>query len=161
MYMAFCDAGHPVGLEYATQPSPSRRFCAKCGKPAIVQCPGCSQGFRIAHSRPQALVEHGFALKAISTQRPSYCGSCGHELPWTAAAREALLGAAEVAELSTADVKELDRISRDLFEETPATPTATLKLNRILAPLVGDARAAIVSIMMTYGIEYVKARMQG
>lgn len=121
-----CLNGHVINDSSQTRPRFNKKFCDRCGQPAIVSCPGCNKHIRGAyHSNVVVL---GFEMSA-----PAFCEECGMPYPWTerklAAAKEI---AEEMDELSAEDKEKLKASLDDLIREGPRTEPAKLKFKNVM-----------------------------
>jgi hypothetical protein len=70
-----CLNGHVVTSMSQSSPERLRKFCEKCGEPAITACPTCHQSIQ------------GFYLNSmvigLRYELPAFCGECGKPFPWT------------------------------------------------------------------------------
>lgn len=71
---------------------------------------------------------------AMSLPTPEYCHGCGEAMPWTEAAIQAAIElATETPSLDPADRNQLSENLKDLVSETPRTPLAVSRMQRIMA----------------------------
>jgi len=105
-------------------------FCTKCGSPSVCVCPSCN------------------ASIVAEDERPSYCGSCGKQYPWTQLALDAAKEYTdELESLSEEDKTKLKETFSDLTVETAKTPLAESRFTKFLVKIGPPAASALTKIL--------------
>lgn len=148
----YCESGHYLGDVDARQAANAPPGCGECGVAALAACPACGEHFA------SKLGEGGvYDLSGRDTLPDNYCIHCREPFPWTVAALEALEElAGELENLKPGQADLLVRSLPDLLAQTPRTEVAVVRLKKILATAAGDARAAIVSLLLQHGVAVVR-----
>jgi len=147
-----CTNGHLVNDRSRGMPALNAACCSICGAHAISACSGCREPI------PGYFYQDaGRPLERI----PQYCHACGRPMPWT---ERSMSGArALIRELASLDPYERDQLRRsidDIIRETPKTPLAILRINRVLERLGGEQAQALREILISVASEPVKQRLR-
>jgi hypothetical protein len=121
-----CLNGHVVNDSSRTRSDFNKKFCDRCGEPAIDACPACKKPIKGAYHSDVVVI--GFEMSA-----PSFCQECGKPFSWTerklAAAKEL---AEELEGLTAEDKEKLKASLDDLIREGPRTEPAKLKFKNVM-----------------------------
>ena len=72
-----CRSGHVINDRSQTRPQFNKKFCDKCGAPAIGRCDACGAAIRGDY------IADGVAVLGFAPMAPDFCDNCGAPYPWT------------------------------------------------------------------------------
>lgn len=150
-----CLNGHVINSCAHNYPEHNQKFCDKCGKSTIINCPNCNTHIR-GHYHETGIIG-GFHFTA-----PSFCYQCGKPYPWTEKAISAAKEMAELMEgLSDPEKEEYRKNVQDIILETPQTKIAAYKIVQILKK-VGSKTAEIAKdLLVDFASETAKKIITG
>jgi hypothetical protein len=122
-----CLNGHVIGDRIDEFPEQSERFCSRCGAETISACQACKKQIRGGYEVPGVAAEGEY-------HPPTYCYNCQAAFPWTEKRLEAArLLATETEAFDDADRQQLNAALPDIVADTPMTPVASARFNRLMA----------------------------
>ncbi len=134
-----CLNGHMTNDATRSEPEESKAFCPKCGERTIQTCPACNaiiNGRRIRQEEFETITVGCFTP-------PPYCFHCGKPYPWTTSRIQAAIELfTESGGIGSSQSGEVGQDIKDLVSETPRTPLAILRIQKLLSKVgkpVGDA----------------------
>ncbi|MHB8410427.1 MAG: DUF2321 domain-containing protein [Candidatus Acidiferrales bacterium] len=142
-----CLNGHLINAYTLTRPDHSERFCAKCGAETITQCQECKTPIRGYYHVPRV---YGPSPK----NPPAFCHECGKPYPWTEKRIEAARELAdESVELDSGEKESLKATFSDLLRDTPKTPLAAQRFQKLWAKMKGPTAGAMRDILVQIASE--------
>jgi hypothetical protein len=145
-----CMSGHVINEHYHRYPESNRRFCERCGKKALHQCPACSGEIP---GNPMN-VHGGF-------DAPAFCGHCGEAFPWTTASVEAFKQLADDSALDAGDKEQLKATVEDLVRESPKTEVAKERFKRLAKKAGEDFYEAAKTVLINVVSEAARKGIWG
>lgn len=150
-----CENGHVINAHAQSSPQYSQKHCARCGRPTLTACPGCSTAIRGKYNHPS--VQDWTAMPA-----PAYCHNCGQPYPWTS---ERLATACAIVQ----EEEGLDGESKRVFEENvqdlvsdqPRTQLAAQRVRKVLAKLAKPVATTVRGILVEIASETAKKIIMG
>lgn len=150
-----CRSGHMINASSDTQPAHNESFCSECGAATITKCESCGTNIRGTYIEPGE-----FFVGTDPT--PRYCHHCGSAYPWTASALSAAHELiAEISELDETEKQQLIDAIPDLISESPRTPLAQSRFQRLINKLPRDLAVALRAILVEVASETIKKTLQG
>jgi len=144
-----CLNGHVINSTARSCAHRNKKFCDKCGKETIMNCPNCNADIKGYY--------HGDVLALISFDAPAYCHNCGKSYPWTEAKIQAARELAQESEDITDDEKRtLIQSIDDLVMDTPKTTIAATRFKKILSKTSRSVADAFRDILVDIVSETAK-----
>jgi hypothetical protein len=139
---AICQRGHVLTAD--AELHPAAKFCAECGAPVLIACPGCGTELR-GHFVPAGVSGVGGAFDP-----PRFCFSCGQPFPWTTEKMSAAKDLAdELNGLSADDRAELKTAIDDIATRGPRAEVGAARIKRI----AGKAGTAVGRAFWNISVE--------
>ena len=123
------------------------KFCEKCGKALITQCPECKTPIR--GSVPFS--------NATDFKSPNYCHNCGKPFPWLNEKMKAAVELAELEEVLTGEeIIKLKEYAKDITTDTPSAQVSAKKITILFKKFATDSVPAIRALFVDIASESVK-----
>ena len=143
-----CLGGHIITDAINKNPEYKEKFCSKCGKATIVNCPNCNKEIKGHHYLS------GVIMPRISL--PKYCSNCGEAYPWTKSRIETAQKLTDdLKELNTEEKEELKKTIDNIVQETPQTENAATRF-KWLTDKAGLAAKPIRELIVDIASETAK-----
>jgi hypothetical protein len=141
----YCLNGHIISGAVRHNRGALEKFCSRCGSETITQCETCQTDIRGTH----------YGRVVYTPDRPAYCNGCGKPFPWTT---RSLVSARELArfELSDAENHEFADIIENLVKDTPSTPVAIARMEKLVAKMKPAVSEGLKQILSGVIVESVK-----
>lgn len=137
-----CLNGHLINACAQTRPQRSEKFCTKCGAETVVACPLCKAAIRGYFHIPRV-------YSPGPKNPPAFCHECGKPYPWTERRIEAARELAdESVELDSGEKESLKATFNDLVRDTPKTPLAAQRFQKLWAKMKGPAAGTMKEILV-------------
>src|SRR5215204_5763977 len=125
-----CLGGHVTNSSTQVHPESNKKYCHRCGKQTITECPKCKkpiQGHPYLENNARSLIP----IKA-----PRFCKECGNIFPWFEDQVQAAKELAEMQEdLDDKDKELLKKSFDDLIQYNAKSEVAALKIRRVFEKL--------------------------
>jgi hypothetical protein len=138
-----CVSGHVINSASQDKPQFNQKFCNRCGKATITQCPVCNGAIQGEY--------HAQGLTVIGEEwpPPAFCQRCGEAYPWTTASLEAARElTSELDNLSDSEKQILSRSLDDLIRDTPSTPVAATRFKKLAVKAGKEGAGALKDILV-------------
>jgi hypothetical protein len=151
-----CENDHTTNASHHDLPAHDQEFCGKCGEITITACPKCKTEIRGWYTDP------GVINFSATYSPPSFCYKCGSAFPWT---QRAITAAQKYADdidtLTIAERDELKKSIPDLVTDSPSTPGAQSKFQKLTKKAGKDVYESMRSILTSVVTEAVKRTVFG
>lgn len=148
-----CLSGHVVNDSTKKSPEFSSKFCKKCGKPTIEQCPSCVAQIKGRYHAP--------GTPSMSSTRespvPLYCHNCGKTYPWTQTMLDTAIEL--ISEEDGLTPEDKDRIIEslpDIITQTPRTPLAATRIRKVFDKMSGVGKDGFKQLLSDITTESAK-----
>ena len=150
-----CANGHVINSSATKYPQHNKKFCAKCGAPAITACSKCETPIQGEYYVPGV-----FAVSSFSP--PAFCHNCGSSFDWTASAiANAKQLADEFSQLEPSEREILKASVDDLVKPSARTEVAQRRFKTIMTKVGKEGWEAMRSILIDVSSEVVKKSLFG
>ena len=126
-----CLEGHVTNSASRIHPQSNVKYCKKCGKKTITQCPCCNMNIRGQYHNSEITLGSMYSA-------PNHCPNCGKPFPWIQSRIKLAKEFIEDLELQPKDKTGLQNEIENIVCDTQRTEFACYKFKRIISTLSNE-----------------------
>lgn len=148
-----CLEGHIISITASDfSKSTDVKFCERCGKKTITNCPNCNADIRG--------FDYDKHIKSEDYKLPHFCPDCSKPYPWTKSKVSAAKKfAEEVENLTKEERKLLKKSIDDIIQDSQDTSVAVVRLKKILIKMGKESGTILKDIIVDIASETIKKQI--